>query len=221
MKDLNNQHHDQPSLANYFLASSPLSSSSSLSESNTLTGAEISGLNSHGSSRHGSTASSPTGHASSTASSTASLPHKLRHKLQTSSRHGNDCNENAVNENASSIVMRQVLTNSIGNNNNNNNSLGGDSEESPFEAGKTELLKEENYTLRNELQRLATEVASLKTILLPVSSANGQQESSASTFLPSPSSLHNNNNQQEQEEGPHDQDMDTSSEKGSTSALDD
>lgn len=205
IKDLNNQHHDQPLLTNYFLASSPLSSSSSLSESNTLIG-ENGGLNSHGSSRHGSTASSPTGHVSNGPSS-ASLPHKLRHKLQQTSSHshrGNDC-ENAVIESGSSVVMRgQGLT---------GNSLRGSGERESEESGKQ--LKEENYTLRNELQRLATEVASLRTILLPIDgSANGQQQE----FSSSPSHHHN---QAHDEERPQDQDMDTSSEKGSTSALED
>ena len=153
------------------------------------------GLNSHGSSRHGSAASSPTGHA---LAASASLPHKLRHKLQTSSRNVNDCE--SVNENAS-VVMRHVLA---------SNSL---RDEESSEAGKNESLKEENYTLRNELQRLATEVASLKTILLPVSPSNDhQQKSSPRSFSPS---------LRPREEFPHDQDMDTSSEKGSISALDD
>lgn len=191
MKDLNNQHHDQPLLANYFLASSPLSSSSSLSESNTLT--SEGGLNSHGSSHHGSTASSPTGHVS---TPSASLPHKLRHKLQSSSRNVSDCEP--ANENAS-VVMRQVTLAS--------NSF----REEESEAGKRDSLKEENYTLRNELQRLATEVASLKTILLPVSPCASGQQQQETSFSPSPS-LH------QRRRGPHDQDMDTGSEKG---ALDD
>lgn len=209
---MNNQHHDQPLLTNYFLASSPLSSSSSLSESNTLIGE--SGLNSHGSSRHGSTASSPTGHVSNHPSS-ASLPHKLRHKLQqTSSSHshrGNEC-ENAVIENGpSSVVMRgQVLTST--------NSLRR-REEREEESGK-EQLKEENYTLRNELQRLATEVASLRTILLPDGSFTNGQQQQQQEFSSSPSHQHNND-QAHDEEGPQDQDMDTSSEKGSSCALDD
>ena len=152
-------------LSNYFLASSPQSSSSSLSEAATLT--HESGLNSHGSSRNGSAASSPVGHGSSTGttmSSTSSLPHKLRHKLQTTSTR-NDCEASLVENGL--VVMRQVLpSNSLGERDLEENSVEGRGSST----GKgTESLKEENYTLRNELQRLATEVASLKTILLPVS----------------------------------------------------
>lgn len=115
--------------------------------------------------------------------------------------------------------MRQVLA---------GNSLG-EREENSLEGrgsstGKgTESLKEENYTLRNELQRLATEVASLKTILLPVSPSSSpgssglQQLQQESFSSPSPS-IHNHHEDQEE---PQDQEMDTSSEKGSTSTLDD
>lgn len=154
------------SLANYVSASSPQSSSSSLSDS-------AAPLLSHSLHHSGSlNTNSPHSLVSSPPSSITmgldspvahinhSLPHKLRHKARNTandSDSGSDCN-------------------GIGSTPDGPGDL-------PIEEAKQSNttgdlhLKQENYELHKQLQRLASEVASLKTYLVPSSNAGPPSES--------------------------------------------
>ena len=89
------------------------------------------------------------------------LPFKLRHKAK---------NNNADSDSGSDTcahVLTDITSNHCINYNNNNSGSHTNSPNSVSNSVSNDsLLKTENYALRSELQRLATEVASLKNVLV-------------------------------------------------------
>ena len=81
-----------------------------------------------------------------------SLPHKLRHKAKPATNDSDSASD-------SGNVSNENLPNHNGNTNGNCIEHSNNFHDSPS-------IRSENYTLRNELQRLASEVASLKNVLV-------------------------------------------------------
>lgn len=188
-------------------ASSPHSSTSSLSDnvpnsaSNSpqtvlvgLGGSTPSSLN--GTSQQIVSSSGPGTHTNS------SLPHKLRHKARNATADG-DCGSDGLGslpeDCSGDLPVEEAKVMSVGYLINADGSA----------------LKEENYTLRKELQRLAGEVAALKTIMLPLNSsaysADGDRASSSSC------QENENENEHETENDNEDQDDHERSNIGSSS----
>jgi hypothetical protein len=100
-------------------------------------------------------------------SSLASLPFKLRHKAKNNnndSDSGSDSSGNVINDITSNHSVIGSNNINLSDKNNSGNSLNDSS-----------LLKTENFALRSELQRLATEVASLKNVLVFNPSVNSMK----------------------------------------------
>jgi hypothetical protein len=100
-------------------------------------------------------------------SSLASLPFKLRHKAKNNNNNdsdsGSDSSGNVINEITSNHSVIGSNNINLSDNNNTGNILNDSS------------LKSENFALRSELQRLATEVASLKNVLVFNPSVNSMK----------------------------------------------
>lgn len=153
-----------PSLCNYAQAASPQSSSSSLSDgaAHFLASSPQSGINMTNGVRNG--ASSPNAHTANP-SLNSLLPHKLRHKHARSAPNDSDTERGEKEVNVAAEAVSSDL---------------------PSEEAKPDVtvrppvnLKEENFTLRQELRRLATEVNALKHYLTPLN-AYGAAETPSS-----------------------------------------
>ncbi|CAG2169658.1 unnamed protein product, partial [Oppiella nova] len=86
---------------------------------------------------------------------TATLPFKLRHKAKNNNNDSDSGSDTCVNVLTDITPNHCEINTNVGFNDNNTRSALNDS-----------ILKSENYALRSELQRLATEVASLKNVLV-------------------------------------------------------
>lgn len=111
---------------------------------------------------------------SAASSNNHSLPHKLRHKARNAandSDSGSDCNGiSSTPDGAADFPVEEAKQ------------LNGSGVAAPEDL----VLKEENYTLRKELQRLSSEVATLKTYLVPPPS-NGPSTGSVAEACERPS----------------------------------
>jgi hypothetical protein len=170
-----NNHNGNGNL-HYTSASSPNSLSSSCSEHTpSLSPPDSSVPTNSPSKRNGSTQSS---------SGNASLPHKLRHKVTR-----NNTNQNTDSDSGSDSTS--TLANPASEVHSNQMTLNGNCIES--QSNHDSVLRSENYALRSDLQRLASEVASLKNVLVcsptnnftlaskQQSRNNNQEESRSST----------------------------------------
>jgi hypothetical protein len=101
---------------------------------------------------------------------TATLPFKLRHKAKNNSADSDSGSDICGNVLTDITANHSVINNSNTNNNavnfNENNGSNNNANSPNTSALNDSLLKSENYALRSELQRLATEVASLKNVLV-------------------------------------------------------
>ena len=101
---------------------------------------------------------------------TATLPFKLRHKAKNTTADSDSGSDTCGNVLTDITANHSVINNNNNVNFNDNNSGGNSTTNSPNCSNSSvlsdSLLKSENYALRSELQRLATEVASLKNVLV-------------------------------------------------------
>lgn len=223
-----------PVVNNYISASSPLSSSSSLSETNSPSSGDHGHNNMNGTSngdkKNGSVSGAP--------SSGTSLPHKLRHKARHipcenenptsvlvsdavvaqhhqqqlafhhlraitasvleaaavskghSLRHFRDDDvilvENDISRHTEDIIKREQEDEQHEEDEDDGvpRKMARNSQEGTLSIEVTDLsLERENYTLRNELHRLASEVASLKTFLVPKNSSSPSSSPNNETAL--------------------------------------
>lgn len=100
--------------------------------------------------------------------STASLPFKLRHKAKNNNADSDSGSDSYANVLTDITSNQSVINNSNANFNDNAspNVSPNASNGSNASVITDAMLKSENYALRSELQRLATEVASLKNVLV-------------------------------------------------------
>lgn len=115
-----------------------------------------------------------------TSVSTATLPFKLRHKAK-NNNNDSDSGSDSCAHILTDITSNQSVINNTNNNFSDNSSPNGSNNSVISDA----MLKSENYALRSELQRLATEVASLKNVLVYSPTQPGLKPLSANDNLPS------------------------------------
>ncbi|XP_067124498.1 LOW QUALITY PROTEIN: nuclear factor interleukin-3-regulated protein-like [Centruroides vittatus] len=132
---------------------------------------------------------------------TSCLPHKLRHKSHLSEKSDSGYSNNSAREDvsATSDGDSSVLSNDTPSPGSSGSS--GDSDRSPHcERRKPSRpdLRNENFHLRSQLQQLASEVASLKTMLMHQSSNGGSNTTTNTTTTKTTTAAANNNNTHEQ-----------------------
>ena len=95
-----------------------------------------------------------------------SLPFKLRHKAKNNTADSDSGSDSCGNVLTDITSNHCVINNNVNYNDNNSGSNTNSPNSSNNSVSNDSLLKSENYALRSELQRLATEVASLKNVLV-------------------------------------------------------